>query len=237
MGYIGEVNNRIIEKNPYYKVGDYIGMSGLEKTYEEVLRGKGHQNQNSRCTQSRTRKFPRRHLWHFEISALTYIAPWISKFRLMPRNYEKQTRQHYSHWTANRRNIGFCFRSVLWPPISWSAEDEVKTILHWNPILKSHYLIAFTGKISSGPIFQSSPSCSCLWYGSDFTQLRALLATRDWSVATITPLQEPLPKELKCPAILIFWRVFQRVVQQRNDISGKIDNKYGLDLWENTCIN
>lgn len=39
LGYVGEVNEDIIKKNPYYKRGDYIGMSGLEKTYEEVLRG------------------------------------------------------------------------------------------------------------------------------------------------------------------------------------------------------
>ncbi len=40
MGYIGEAGPEIIEKNPYYHSGDYIGISGLEKSYEDVLRGK-----------------------------------------------------------------------------------------------------------------------------------------------------------------------------------------------------
>lgn len=40
MGYIGEVSPSTIEKNPYYQRGDYIGVSGLEKNYEEDLRGK-----------------------------------------------------------------------------------------------------------------------------------------------------------------------------------------------------
>jgi penicillin-binding protein 2 len=40
MGYIGEAGADIIESNSYYKAGDYIGISGLEKSYEEVLRGK-----------------------------------------------------------------------------------------------------------------------------------------------------------------------------------------------------
>lgn len=40
LGYVGEVNQSIMEKNPYYKLGDYIGISGIEKTYEESLRGK-----------------------------------------------------------------------------------------------------------------------------------------------------------------------------------------------------
>ena len=40
LGYIGEVNDKIIEKIPYYKSGDYIGISGIEQSYEHYLRGK-----------------------------------------------------------------------------------------------------------------------------------------------------------------------------------------------------
>jgi len=40
LGYVGEVDDKIIQQNPYYKMGDYIGISGIEKTYEEFLRGK-----------------------------------------------------------------------------------------------------------------------------------------------------------------------------------------------------
>lgn len=39
LGYVGEVNDRIIEANPYYRRGDYIGMSGIEQAYEQELRG------------------------------------------------------------------------------------------------------------------------------------------------------------------------------------------------------
>lgn len=39
LGYIAEVNNPIIEKNPYYQMGDLIGMQGIEKEYENYLRG------------------------------------------------------------------------------------------------------------------------------------------------------------------------------------------------------
>ncbi|HPR32018.1 MAG TPA: penicillin-binding protein 2 [Prolixibacteraceae bacterium] len=40
LGYVGEVNNRIIEKDPYYRAGDYYGVTGLEYAYEKELRGK-----------------------------------------------------------------------------------------------------------------------------------------------------------------------------------------------------
>lgn len=39
LGFVGEVNQRIIENDSYYKMGDYIGVSGLEKAYEKELRG------------------------------------------------------------------------------------------------------------------------------------------------------------------------------------------------------
>lgn len=38
-GYIAQVNDGIIKKNPYYKSGDLIGKQGVEEMYEEYLRG------------------------------------------------------------------------------------------------------------------------------------------------------------------------------------------------------
>ncbi|MCX6249645.1 MAG: penicillin-binding protein 2 [Bacteroidetes bacterium] len=40
LGYIGEVGPEIILKNSYYRSGDYIGASGIEKSYEDVLKGR-----------------------------------------------------------------------------------------------------------------------------------------------------------------------------------------------------
>lgn len=40
LGYVGEVDNKLIAKDKYYRSGDYIGVSGIEKSYEEHLRGR-----------------------------------------------------------------------------------------------------------------------------------------------------------------------------------------------------
>jgi len=40
LGYVGEVSKEKAEKDPYYHEGDYIGITGIEKSYEEVLRGR-----------------------------------------------------------------------------------------------------------------------------------------------------------------------------------------------------
>ena len=39
LGYVGEVDKADIERDSYYTQGDYIGKSGLEKSYEDILRG------------------------------------------------------------------------------------------------------------------------------------------------------------------------------------------------------
>lgn len=40
LGYVSEVSQKNIKKDSYYQMGDYIGIGGLERTYEKELRGK-----------------------------------------------------------------------------------------------------------------------------------------------------------------------------------------------------
>ena len=39
-GYVSEVDEEVISSDPYYNMGDYIGKSGIEVSYEKELRGK-----------------------------------------------------------------------------------------------------------------------------------------------------------------------------------------------------
>jgi len=39
LGYVGEIGERGLDNNPYYRQGDYWGISGVERTYEKALRG------------------------------------------------------------------------------------------------------------------------------------------------------------------------------------------------------
>lgn len=39
LGYVGEVNDKLVDTSDYYKAGDYVGISGIEKSYEKYLRG------------------------------------------------------------------------------------------------------------------------------------------------------------------------------------------------------
>ena len=39
LGDIGEVNQKEVEQDPYYKMGDLKGKQGVEKSYDTILRG------------------------------------------------------------------------------------------------------------------------------------------------------------------------------------------------------
>ena len=39
LGYVSEVDEQDVENDSYYRMGDYIGKSGIEKAYEPILRG------------------------------------------------------------------------------------------------------------------------------------------------------------------------------------------------------
>jgi penicillin-binding protein 2 len=39
LGYVSEVDEAVVKKEPYYKSGDYIGKLGIEEAYEKYLRG------------------------------------------------------------------------------------------------------------------------------------------------------------------------------------------------------
>jgi penicillin-binding protein 2 len=39
LGYVGEVSPEIVDTSSYYRMGDYMGISGIEKSYEKELRG------------------------------------------------------------------------------------------------------------------------------------------------------------------------------------------------------
>lgn len=39
LGFVGEVDNLELEKDDYYELGDYVGKSGIEYSYEKELRG------------------------------------------------------------------------------------------------------------------------------------------------------------------------------------------------------
>ena len=54
-GYVNEVDKEFLATHPEYRSGDYVGITGIEKSYEEVLRGKKGYNVFVRDVHNRVR--------------------------------------------------------------------------------------------------------------------------------------------------------------------------------------
>ncbi len=54
-GYINEADSAFLAKNPDYRRGDYVGITGLERSYEDVLKGKKGYNIMVRDVHNRVR--------------------------------------------------------------------------------------------------------------------------------------------------------------------------------------
>lgn len=39
LGYLGEASKKLLAKDPYYRPGDLVGITGIENTYESYIRG------------------------------------------------------------------------------------------------------------------------------------------------------------------------------------------------------
>ena len=56
LGYVSEVDESLVKKEPYYKSGDYIGKLGIEEAYEKYLRGqRGVKDLSGGCLQQNKR--------------------------------------------------------------------------------------------------------------------------------------------------------------------------------------
>ncbi|WP_246230522.1 penicillin-binding protein 2 [Mucilaginibacter humi] len=110
LGYIGEASpDKIAKSGGYYHLGDYIGISGVEKSYEEVLRGqRGVQNMmvDSRGIQKGSYANGAYDTPGCTRRALNIIIrPKASKAGR--KINEKQSRQYCSYRAINRRDPAF----------------------------------------------------------------------------------------------------------------------------------
>ena len=201
LGYIGEVNEEMIEKNPYYKKGDYIGMSGLEKSYEEIVAGK-----NLYST--------------IDIELQKYAEQIMANKRGCIVAIEPESGEVLCFVSAPYYDPNLLVGRVRGKNYKMLAEDISKPL--FNRVLMAEY--------PPGSIFKIAQALIALDMGvitpnTGFACDKGLVGCHNHPSATC------VRDAIKMSCNPYFYRVFQRVVQQTNPKSGKADSKYGLGLW------
>ena len=232
LGYIGEVNEDMIAKNPYYKKGDYIGMSGLEKSYEEILRGKKGSKITMVDVHNRekgsfkdgiydTAAISGKNLYStIDIELQKYAEALMKNKRGCIVAIEPSTGEVLCFVSAPYYDPNLLVGRVRGKNYKALAEDISKPL--FNRVLMAEY--------PPGSIFKIAQALIALDTGviqpnSGFVCDKSLVGCHGHPSAT------NVRDAIKMSCNPYFYRVFQRVVQQTNPNTGKIDSKYGLMLW------
>lgn len=232
LGYIGEVNEKTIEENPYYKKGDYIGMSGLEKSYEEILRGeKGSKitlvdvhNREKGSFQNGmydTLAIAGQNLYStIDIELQKYAEKIMANKRGCIVAIEPSTGEILCFVSAPYYNPNLLVGRVRGKNYKTLSEDISKPL--FNRVLMAEY--------PPGSIFKIAQSLIALDMGvitpnTGFGCDKGLVGCHNH------PSASSVRDAIKMSCNPYFYRVFQRIVQQTNPKTGKIDSKYGLTIW------
>ena len=232
LGYIGEVSEARIEKEPYYKRGDYIGMSGLERSYEEILRGvKGSKItlvdvHNREKGSFQDGKFDEQAIAGKNLYSTIDIE--LQKYA------EKLMKNKRGSIVAIEPSTGevLCFVSApSYDPNLLAGRERgnnYKKLL--DDISKPLFNRALMAEYPPGSIFKIAQALVALDMGvispnAGFACDKGLVGCHNH------PSASTVRDGIKMSCNPYFYRVFQKEVQQLNPKTGKIDSKYGLAKW------
>lgn len=232
LGYIGEVNETMIEKDPYYKRGDYIGMNGLEKEYEKQMRGvKGNKItlvdvHNREKGSFQNGKFDKssvagKNLYStIDLDLQKYAEQIMKNKRGSIVAIEPSTGEVLCFVSAPSYDPNLLVGRVRGENYKMLAQDISKPL--FNRALMAEY--------PPGSIFKVAQALVALDMGV-ITPSAAFPCDKSLVGCHNHPSATSVQDGIKMSCNPYFYRVFQREVQRVNPKTGKVDSKYGLAQW------
>ncbi len=232
LGYIGEVNDNIIKKNPYYKSGDYIGISGLEKYYEEKLRGqKGnkitlvdvHNREKGSFQEGKydTAAIAGENLYStIDLELQEYAESLMKNKRGSIVAIEPSTGEVLCFVSAPFYDPNLLVGRVRGKNYSKLIKDPAQPL--FNRALMAEY--------APGSIFKVAQAMIALDLGvitpnTGFGCDRSLVGCHNH------PSAANVRDAIKMSCNPYFYRVYQKIIMQKSE-NDKVDSKYGLSLWD-----
>ena len=232
LGYVGEVDQGDLDRDPYYKQGDYIGKSGLEKSYEDVLRGvKG------------------KRVMHVDVHNRE-IGPYAGGvYDTLPvegwnlyTSIDADLQQYAEELMANKRgcvvalepSTGEVLAMVSAPCydpnlLVGRIRGENYTKLN-NDLAKPMLNRALMGQYPPGSIFKVAQAMVALDLGvitpnSGFACEKNLVGCHNH------PSARSVQEAIKMSCNPYFYQVYRRVIQQGKYKNPQKDSQYGLTVW------
>ena len=232
LGYVGAVDQSDLDRDPYYKRGDYIGKSGLEKSYEEVLRGVKGQR-----------------LMHVDVHNRE-IGPYANgMYDTLPvegwnlhTTIDADLQQYAEELMANKRGCVVALEPSTGEVLAMVSAPCYDPNLLVGRIRGENYKKlnadiakpmlnrALMGQYPPGSIFKIAQSMVALDLGvitpgSGFACDKSLVGCHNHPSATC------VREAIKMSCNPYFYQVYRRVVQQGKYKSIYKDAQYGLTVW------
>ena len=232
LGYIGEVNEKTIEEDSYYKRGDYIGMSGLEKSYEKYLRGiKGSKVTLVDVHNREKGSFQN---GKFDEPATAGHNLYSSIDLELQKYAEQLMKNKRGSIVAIEPSTGeiLCFVSApTYDPnllVGRVRGENYKKLA--NDISKPLFNRALMAEYPPGSIFKVAQALIALDMGV-ITPSTGFPCDKGLVGCHGHPAAGTVRDAIKMSCNPYFYRVFQREVQRLNPKTNKVDSKYGLSEW------
>jgi penicillin-binding protein 2 len=239
LGYVGEISKRQLENDStnYYKMGDYIGISGIEASYEKQLRGKrgvSHKMVDVRGIQKGSFN---QGLWDtLSIPGEDLIATIDIEIQ---RYAEKLLEGKVGSLVAIEPSTGEILSIVSAP--SYDPND-----------LSGRRFSKNFGKLSTDtlvPLF-NRPIMAMYPPGSMFKTIQALIALQEGVVDPNEQIYSDgrligdlapngyydIKKAITLSSNNYFFKLFRRVIEQGADPSPFVDARYGLEQWREYVV-
>ncbi|MBQ9417353.1 MAG: penicillin-binding protein 2 [Bacteroidales bacterium] len=237
LGYVGEVDNADLKRDAYYKRGDYIGKSGLEKSYEDVLRGvKG------------TKKM------HVDVHSRTIGSYQGGRYDTLPveganlyTTLDADLQQYAEELMANKRGCVVALEPATGEVLAMVSAPCYDPNLLVGRVRGENYgklnsdkakpLLnrALMGQYPPGSIFKVAQSMVALDLGvigpgAGFVCDKSLVGCHNHPSAT------SVREAIKMSCNPYFYQVYKRVIQQGKHKSIYKDSQYGLTVWHDYML-
>ncbi len=237
LGYVGEVDETEMEKNPKYELGDYVGKSGIEKTYEDLLSGKKGRRVVRVDVHSRE-------IGPYENGAHDTVP--IAGEKLYS-TIDADLQEYAERLMANKRgcvvalepSTGEILALVSAP--SYNPNLLVGRVRGENylnllrDISKPLYNRALQGQYPPGSIFKVAQAMIALDLGvispnSGFVCDKSLVGCHNH------PSARSVQEAIKMSCNPYFYQVYRRVIQQGKYKNIYKDSQYGFTVWRNYML-
>ncbi len=237
LGYVGEVNENDLKNNSYYKRGDYIGRSGLEKSYEELLRGiKGVKIMQVDVHNREIGSYQHGQCDTLPIEGINLYTTIDADLQEYAEKIMANKRGCVVAIEPSTGEVLVLASAPTYDPnlLVGNARGKNYNTLS-NDISKPLFNRALQGQYPPGSIFKVAQAMTALEVGA-ITPSTGFACDKSLVGCHNHPSARSVQEAIKMSCNPYFYQTYRRVIQQGKYKSAAKDSQYGLTVWRDYML-